>query len=92
VKFLSNFAVAKNKVNVVANKLPNQIIVYTCSLIDIWTRQRERTSMHINAHQCASMPSTQIRGLPTKLAPKVFNLTIKVFNLTVDTPSSPESA
>jgi hypothetical protein len=36
----TNWNVAKNNVNVVADKLPSQIIVYTCLTIDIWTRRR----------------------------------------------------
>jgi hypothetical protein len=36
----TNWNVARNNVNVVADKLPSQIIVYTCLTIDIWTRRR----------------------------------------------------
>ena len=34
----TNWNVAKNNVNVVADELPSQITVYTCLTIDIWTR------------------------------------------------------
>ena len=39
---------------------------------------------HINAVLYASVPSTQIGGIPVKLEPKVFDFTL-------DTPSLPES-
>ena len=40
----TNWNVARNNVNVVADELPSQIIVYTYSIIDIWTRRRRCTS------------------------------------------------
>jgi hypothetical protein len=40
----TNLNVAKNNVNVVADELSSQIIVYTCLTVDIWTRWRQRTS------------------------------------------------
>ena len=61
VKFFSNFAKrtrmlskkkCKNNVNVVANELPSQITIYTCSTIDIWTWWRRRTSTQFYALQC----------------------------------------
>ena len=36
----TNWNVAKNNVNVVANELPSQITIYTCLTVDIWTRWR----------------------------------------------------
>jgi hypothetical protein len=36
----TNWNVASNNVNVVADELPSQIIVYTCLTIDICTRLR----------------------------------------------------
>ena len=78
----TNWNVAKNNVNVVANELPSQTTIYTCLTIDIWTLT---ASTHINAVLCASVSSAQIGGLPMKLVPKVFDFTM-------DTPSSPESA
>jgi hypothetical protein len=48
----TNWNVATNNVNVVANELPSQIIIYTCLTIDIWTRRHRRTSMQFNALQC----------------------------------------
>ena len=42
-------------------------------------------STHINEVLCALVPSTQIDGLPVKLA-------LKDFDFTMNTPSSPESA
>ena len=35
----TNWNVAGNNVNVVADELPSQIIVYTCLTIDIWTQR-----------------------------------------------------
>ena len=40
----TNWNVVRNKVNVVADELPSQIIVFTCSTTDIWTPWRRRTS------------------------------------------------
>jgi hypothetical protein len=40
----TNWNVAINNVNVVADELPSQITIYTCLPIDIWTRQHRRTS------------------------------------------------
>ena len=48
----TNWNVAKNNVNVVANELPSQPIVYTCLTIDIWTRRRRRTSMWFYTLRC----------------------------------------
>ena len=36
----TNWNVAKNNVNVVADELPSQITIYTCLTVDIWTRWR----------------------------------------------------
>jgi len=41
--------VAINNVNVVADELPSQIKIYICLIIDIWTRQRRRTSTQFGA-------------------------------------------
>ena len=40
----TNWNVARNDINVVADELPNQITVHTCLTIDIWTQWRRRTS------------------------------------------------
>ena len=40
----TNWNVARNNVNVVADKLPNQIMGYSCLTIDIWTQRRRCTS------------------------------------------------
>ena len=40
----TNWNVARNNVNVVADELSSQIIVYTCLIIDIWTWWRRHTS------------------------------------------------
>jgi hypothetical protein len=45
----TNRNVARNNVNVVVDELPNQITVYTCLIIDIWTRRRRRTSTRFHA-------------------------------------------
>ena len=45
----SNWNVAKNNVNVVANELPSQITIYTCLTIDIWTRKCRRPSTRFGA-------------------------------------------
>jgi hypothetical protein len=45
----TNWNVANNNVNVVVDELPSQIIIYTCLTIDIWTRQRQRTSTWFSA-------------------------------------------
>jgi hypothetical protein len=71
----------KNNVNVVAAKLPCQMIVYTCLTIDIWTRRRRRTSMRLYALRCH----------PPKIGELLVKLASNVFDFTIDTPSSPES-
>ena len=48
----TNWNVTKNNVSVVANELSNQIIIYTCLTIDIWTRQRRHTSTRFYALWC----------------------------------------
>jgi hypothetical protein len=48
----TNWIVARNNVNLVVDKLPSQIIVYTCSTIDIWARRRWRTSTWFYALWC----------------------------------------
>ena len=60
----TNWNVAKNDVNVVADELSTQIIIYTWYL-------DSTVSMHINAVYGASVPSAQIGGLPVKLASEV---------------------
>ena len=40
----TNWNVARIDVNVVTDKLPSQITIYTCLIIDIWTQQRRHTS------------------------------------------------
>ena len=54
----TNWNVAGNNVNVVADELPSQIIVYTCLAIDIWTWRRWRTSTRF-MHFGASRPNWQ---------------------------------
>ena len=39
----TNWNIARNNVNVIADELPSQIIVYTSSTIDVWTRRRQCT-------------------------------------------------
>jgi hypothetical protein len=58
--------VPKNNVNVGTDELPSQIIVYTCLTIDIWTRQRQRTSTRFSAirQKCRAF---------SELVPKVFD-------------------
>jgi hypothetical protein len=65
----TSWDVAKNNVNVVADKLPRQITFNTCLTIEIWTRRHQRTSMWFYA-----VPSAQNGGLPVKLAPIFFKL------------------
>jgi hypothetical protein len=36
----TNWNVARNNVSVGVDELPGQITVYTCLIIDIWTRRR----------------------------------------------------
>ena len=48
----TNWNVARNNVNVVANELPRQIIHYTCLTIDIWTRWCQHTSTRFYALRC----------------------------------------
>ena len=48
----TNWNVARNNVNVVADELPSQIIIYTCLTIDIWTRRRRCTSTRFYAFRC----------------------------------------
>jgi hypothetical protein len=40
----TNWNVVRNNVNDVVDELPSQIIVFTCSTIDIWTPRRQCTS------------------------------------------------
>jgi hypothetical protein len=47
-----NWNVARNNVSVVADKIPNQMTIYTCLIIDIWTRWRQRTSMRFYTPWC----------------------------------------
>jgi hypothetical protein len=54
----TNWNVAKNNVNVVANELPSQTTIDTCLTIDIWTRRR----------RCTSTRSYALRWHPPKLA------------------------
>jgi hypothetical protein len=77
----TNWNVARNNVNVVADELPsrkNNLHLFDNRYLD------STTLMYINAVLCASVPSAQNDGLPVKLTPKVFDFT-------VDTPSLPES-
>ena len=48
----TNWNVARNNVNVVADELASLLSVYTCLTIDIWTRRRWRTSMRFYALWC----------------------------------------
>jgi hypothetical protein len=48
----TNWNVARNNVNVVADEVPSQIIIYTCLTIDIWTWWRRLTSMWFHALRC----------------------------------------
>ena len=45
----TNWNVAINNVNVVADELPSQITIYICLAIDIWTLRRRRTSTQFSA-------------------------------------------
>jgi hypothetical protein len=45
----TNWDVAINNVNVVADELPSQITVYICLTIDIWTRRHRHTSTQFGA-------------------------------------------
>jgi hypothetical protein len=45
----TNWNVARNNGNVVADELPSQITIYTCLIIDIWTRRRRCTFMCFGA-------------------------------------------
>jgi hypothetical protein len=38
-----------NNVNVVVDELPSKLTIHTCLIIDIWTRQRRRTSTRFGA-------------------------------------------
>ena len=48
----TNWNVVRNNVNVVVDELPSQITIYTCLIIDIWTRRRRRTSTRNCTLQC----------------------------------------
>ena len=48
----TSWNVARNNVNVGVDELPSQITIYTCITIDIWTRQRWRTSTRFYALRC----------------------------------------
>ena len=48
----TNWNVAGNNVSVVADELSSQIIVYTCSTVDIWTQRRRCTSTRFYALWC----------------------------------------
>ena len=48
----TNWNVALNNVNVVANELPSQITIYTCLIIDIRNRWRRCTSTRFYTLQC----------------------------------------
>ena len=48
----TNWNVARNNVNVVADELPSQLIVYTCLTIDIWTWWHWCTSTRSYALWC----------------------------------------
>ena len=48
----TNWIVAINNVNVVANGLRSEIAVDTCLTIDMWTRRRRHTSMRFYALRC----------------------------------------
>jgi hypothetical protein len=55
--------VARNNVNVVANKLSSQITISTCLTIDIWARRRRRTSTRnytLHCHPPKWQPSSEI--------------------------------
>ena len=47
----TNWNVVKNNVNVLVDELPSQTIVYTCLIIDIWTRRCWRSSTRFYAFQ-----------------------------------------
>jgi len=47
-----NWNVAINNVNVVVDERPSQIAVYTCLIIDTWTRRCRCTSTQFYALQC----------------------------------------
>jgi hypothetical protein len=48
----TNWNVAINNVNVVANQLPSQITIYTCLTFDIWTQRHQRTSTRFCVLRC----------------------------------------
>ena len=48
----TNWNVARINVNVVVDKLLNQIAVYTCLIIDIWTQRQWHTSTRFYAFRC----------------------------------------
>ena len=48
----TNWNVARNNVNVVADELLSQITIWTCLIIDIWTRRCRRTSTRFYALLC----------------------------------------
>ena len=48
----TNWNVARNNVNVVADEISCQITFYACLTIDIWTRRRQRTSTQFYALRC----------------------------------------
>ena len=48
----TNWIVARNNINVVATELSSRITIYTCLIIDIWTRRRRRTSTRNCTLQC----------------------------------------
>jgi hypothetical protein len=48
----TNWNVARIDVDVVVDELPSQIIIYTCSTIDIWTQWRRRTLTRFYALRC----------------------------------------
>jgi hypothetical protein len=48
----TNENVAKNNVSVVADEIPSQITIYTCLIIDLWTRRHWRTSTWFCALWC----------------------------------------
>ena len=66
-----NWNVAINNVNVVADELSSQRIIYTCLTTVIWTQQV----------LCALVPFAQNGGLLGKLAPKAFNFTMDIPSL-----------
>ena len=61
----TNWNAARRNVSVVVDELPNQIPLYTCLTIDIWTQRRRRTSTRFYALWChlhKMVPGFQTNG------------------------------